>query len=75
VHRSGTAFATAADAALNTKLRPPFSPYRESDYDLLFLHGAPQHLFSSTVRPSLLSRHQTQTGMLPDCHCALYVEL
>jgi hypothetical protein len=37
---SGSAFADAADAALKKKLKPRFSPYRESNYDLLFLHGA-----------------------------------
>ena len=34
---SGNAFSMAADAALNTTLSPPFSPYTN---DLFFLHGA-----------------------------------
>jgi len=33
----GSAFAAAANAALNTTLSPPFSPYTN---DLFFLHGA-----------------------------------
>ena len=33
----GTAFAAAANAALNTTLSPPFTPYTN---DLFFLHGA-----------------------------------
>ena len=33
---AGPAFAAAANAALNTTLNPPFSPYAN---DLFFLHG------------------------------------
>jgi hypothetical protein len=45
--RSGSAFGDAADAALKMKLHPRFSPYRESDYDLLFLHGVSARLWLS----------------------------
>lgn len=36
----GTAFSAAADAALNTTLSPPFTPYLTQANDLVFLHGA-----------------------------------
>ncbi len=36
----GSAFSAAADAALNTTLSPPFTPYLTQDNDLVFLHGA-----------------------------------
>ena len=43
---AGPAFAAAANAALNTTLNPPFSPYAD---DLLFLHGAWHLLLTLTL--------------------------
>lgn len=49
----GSAFSAAADAALNTTLSPPFTPYLTQDNDLVFLHGAQENLPTAPSRSKL----------------------